>query len=53
MVKPTLQTFKSNIRGINLVHLISDNCACCLNYSSLNFRNYFITRLYILVGITP
>ena len=32
--KPTLQSFRSSIRRINLVDVISENCGCCLIYSS-------------------
>ena len=32
--KPTLQSFKSSIRRINLVDLISENCGSCLIWST-------------------
>ena len=39
--KPTLQSFKSSIRRINLVDLISENCGSCPICSTREFLKYF------------
>ena len=38
---PTLQSFKSSIRRINFVDLISENCGSCLICSTLEFLEIF------------
>ena len=51
--KPSLQSFQSSIRCINLVHRIGDNCGSYIICNSKNFSNIFSIFLYILVGLTP
>ena len=51
--KHILQSFKSCIRRINLVDLISENCGSCLICSTWKFLKIILSIfLYTLVGIT-
>ena len=51
--KPTLQSFKTSIRRINLVNLITENCGSCLICSTWEIKNILSIFLCILVGINP